>query len=215
MCNPRLILLDEVSLGLSPIAVAAVYESLQALIGGRHDGRARRAGSRARAQRRVADHLHAPRRGRARGRVDRADARADHRGVLRRAAASSCRSRVMTWVNAILQGVLLGGFYALLACGLSLMFGVMRIINLAHGDIAVIGAYLIWLIATQPRSPPFARSAAGDSRACGSSGTRCTCCCWSAAGARGSWCRCSPRSAWRSSSRTSCSRCSRPMSTRC
>jgi branched-chain amino acid transport system permease protein len=42
----------------------------------------------------------------------------------------------MTWVNAIVQGVLLGAVYALFACGLSLMVGVMRIINLAHGDIA-------------------------------------------------------------------------------
>lgn len=41
----------------------------------------------------------------------------------------------MTWVNALVQGVLLGGLYALLACGLSLIFGVMRIINLAHGDL--------------------------------------------------------------------------------
>ena len=48
----------------------------------------------------------------------------------------------VTWVNAVVQGILLGGFYALLACGLSLMFGVMRIINLAHGDLAVLGAYL-------------------------------------------------------------------------
>ena len=48
----------------------------------------------------------------------------------------------MTWVNVVVQGVLLGGFYALLACGLSIMFGVMRIINLAHGDLAVLGAYL-------------------------------------------------------------------------
>ncbi len=52
----------------------------------------------------------------------------------------------MTWVNAVVQGILLGGFYALLACGLSLMFGVMRIINLAHGDIAVLGAYLITVV---------------------------------------------------------------------
>ena len=52
----------------------------------------------------------------------------------------------MTWVNAVVQGVLLGGYYALLACGLSLMFGVMRIINLAHGDIAVLGAYLILVV---------------------------------------------------------------------
>jgi branched-chain amino acid transport system permease protein len=48
----------------------------------------------------------------------------------------------MTWVNAVIQGILTGGFYALFACGLSLMFGVMRIINLAHGDFAVIGSYV-------------------------------------------------------------------------
>ena len=47
----------------------------------------------------------------------------------------------MTWANAVVQGLLLGGLYALFACGLSLMFGVMRIINLAHGDIAVLGAF--------------------------------------------------------------------------
>jgi branched-chain amino acid transport system permease protein len=48
------------------------------------------------------------------------------------------------WVNQIVQGVLLGGYYALLATGLSLLFGVMRIINLAHGDLAVLGAFLLW-----------------------------------------------------------------------
>jgi branched-chain amino acid transport system permease protein len=48
----------------------------------------------------------------------------------------------MNWVNAIIQGMLLGGLYALIACGLSLTFGVMRIVNLAHGDLAVCGAYL-------------------------------------------------------------------------
>lgn len=52
----------------------------------------------------------------------------------------------MTIANAVIQGVMLGGFYALLACGLSLLFGVMRIINLAHGDLAVIGAFLAWLL---------------------------------------------------------------------
>lgn len=49
----------------------------------------------------------------------------------------------MDWVNAVVQGLLLGGLYALFACGLSLMFGVMRIINLAHGDLAVLGAFFI------------------------------------------------------------------------
>ena len=54
----------------------------------------------------------------------------------------------MIWVNAIIAGVLLGGLYALFACGLSLMYGVMRIINLAHGDLAVMGAYLVLVLAT-------------------------------------------------------------------
>jgi branched-chain amino acid transport system permease protein len=48
----------------------------------------------------------------------------------------------MNWVNAVIQGILLGGLYALFACGLSLMFGVMKVINLAHGDLAVVAAYL-------------------------------------------------------------------------
>ena len=52
----------------------------------------------------------------------------------------------MTFVNAVLQGIFLGAFYAVLACGLSIMFGVMRIINLAHGDIAVLGAYVVFFI---------------------------------------------------------------------
>ena len=49
----------------------------------------------------------------------------------------------MTWINQVVQGVLLGGYFAILASGLALLFGVMRIINLAHGDLAVLGAYLV------------------------------------------------------------------------
>lgn len=49
----------------------------------------------------------------------------------------------MVWINAIIQGVLLGGLYALFAAGLSLMFGVMRFVNIAHGDFIVVGAYMI------------------------------------------------------------------------
>jgi branched-subunit amino acid ABC-type transport system permease component len=48
----------------------------------------------------------------------------------------------MQWVNDIIQGILTGGLYALFACGLSLLFGVMKVINLAHGDLAVIGGYV-------------------------------------------------------------------------
>ncbi len=52
----------------------------------------------------------------------------------------------MIWVDTILQGVLLGGLYALFAAGLSLVFGIMRLVNLAHGDLIVFGAYLILVI---------------------------------------------------------------------
>jgi branched-chain amino acid transport system permease protein len=48
----------------------------------------------------------------------------------------------LEWVNTVLQGALLGGIYALFAAGLSLMFGVMRIVNIAHGDFIVLAAYL-------------------------------------------------------------------------
>jgi branched-chain amino acid transport system permease protein len=48
----------------------------------------------------------------------------------------------MIWVNTIIQGILLGGLYALFACGLSLLFGVMKVINLAHGDLAIVAAYV-------------------------------------------------------------------------
>lgn len=57
----------------------------------------------------------------------------------------------MNWLNALTQGILLGGLYALFACGLSLMFGVMRIVNLAHGDLAVLAAFLAFsTISTTP-----------------------------------------------------------------
>ena len=48
----------------------------------------------------------------------------------------------MDWINSIVQGVLLGGLYALFAAGLSLIFGVMRLVNIAHGDFIVLAAYL-------------------------------------------------------------------------
>lgn len=48
----------------------------------------------------------------------------------------------MQWANTIIQGILLGGLYALYGTGLSLIFGVMRIVNLAHGDFIMLGAFL-------------------------------------------------------------------------
>lgn len=61
----------------------------------------------------------------------------------------------MQWLNAIVQGILLGGLYALLAAGLSLMFGVMRIVNLAHGVLAVVAAYIGLVFVQSFGVPPF------------------------------------------------------------
>ena len=61
----------------------------------------------------------------------------------------------MQWINAIIQGILLGGLYALLAAGLSLMFGVMRIVNLAHGALAILAAYLGLVIVQATGISPF------------------------------------------------------------
>lgn len=48
---------------------------------------------------------------------------------------------IAEWLNTLLQGVLLGGLYALFAAGLSISFGVMRMINIAHGDMIVLASY--------------------------------------------------------------------------
>jgi branched-chain amino acid transport system permease protein len=60
------------------------------------------------------------------------------------------------WFDALIQGVLLGSLYALFAAGLSLMFGVMRLVNLAHGDLIVLSAFAILVIAAKLGLDPFA-----------------------------------------------------------
>jgi branched-chain amino acid transport system permease protein len=52
------------------------------------------------------------------------------------------------WVNQIVQGVLLGGLYAMFAMGLSLSVGVMRFVNIAHGDLIVLVSFLILTLTT-------------------------------------------------------------------
>ncbi len=52
----------------------------------------------------------------------------------------------MVWLDTVLQGVLLGGLYALFATGLSVIFGVMRLVNLAHGDFSILAAFLAVVI---------------------------------------------------------------------
>jgi branched-chain amino acid transport system permease protein len=48
----------------------------------------------------------------------------------------------------LIMGALLGGLYAVIALGLSLVFGVMRLINVAHGDLVIFGSYFAYLIVT-------------------------------------------------------------------
>lgn len=62
----------------------------------------------------------------------------------------------MIGVETVVQGVLLGGLYALFATGLSLIFGIMRLVNLAHGDLIVFGAYLILVLVSLLGLHPFA-----------------------------------------------------------
>ena len=52
----------------------------------------------------------------------------------------------MQWLNIILQGVLIGGLYAMFAAGLSLIFGVMRLVNIAHGDLILLAAYVALMV---------------------------------------------------------------------
>ncbi len=101
MSNPRLLLLDEVSLGLAPVVVDPVYPSLTDVI---------------------------------------------REGATALLVQQDPTRALKVAGRAVLQGIFLGAFYAVLACGLSIMFGVMRIINLAHGDVAVLGAYIVFVI---------------------------------------------------------------------
>ncbi len=146
---PTLLLLDEISLGLAPRVVGELYQTLGAL---------REAGATLviveqdlRRAMEACDDLVCLLEGRVAlaapvAAVTRDEVVAAYFGEA--GGAGGTEGGVMTWVNAVIQGLLLGGQYALIACGLSLTFGVMRIVNLAHGDLAVCGAYLGLVLST-------------------------------------------------------------------
>ena len=77
----------------------------------------------------------------------------------------------MIWVDTIVQGVLLGGLYALFAAGLSLVFGIMRLVNLAHGDLIVLAAFLILVLVTALGLNPFIAALAASQMALSACGT--------------------------------------------
>ena len=53
---------------------------------------------------------------------------------------------MLVWLDILLQGAMLGGLYALFAAGLALIFGIMRLVNLAHGDLIVLAAFVLLAI---------------------------------------------------------------------
>jgi branched-chain amino acid transport system permease protein len=62
----------------------------------------------------------------------------------------------MQWFNIVLQGMLIGGLYAMFAAGLSLIFGVMRLVNIAHGDLIVLAAYVSLVVTEATGIDPLA-----------------------------------------------------------
>jgi branched-chain amino acid transport system permease protein len=62
---------------------------------------------------------------------------------------------MLAWVDTVLQGVMLGGLYALFAMGLSLIFGVMRLVNTAHGDFVLLTAFAGFVITDWLHVSPF------------------------------------------------------------
>ena len=135
MSNPKLLLCDEISLGLAPIVVREIYARLPSIVA---EGCSLVIVEQDIVQAlAAANHVYCLQEGRVAlaGAAGDADARGDlgrlFRGVM-----------PMDWVNIILQGVLVGGLYAMFAAGLSLIFGVMRLVNIAHGDLIVLAAYV-------------------------------------------------------------------------
>jgi branched-chain amino acid transport system permease protein len=59
------------------------------------------------------------------------------------------------WIDTLLQGIMLGGLYALFAAGLSLIFGIMRLVNLAHGDLIVLAAFIVLALTRALGLDPF------------------------------------------------------------
>ena len=140
MSNPRLLLCDELSLGLAPVVIRDIYDCL-----GRSRPKARRSSLSSRTStarstlRRVLLlsgrplALTAPTKG-----FDRA--------AISAAISASRAGAAMEWLNMMIQGTLLGGIYALFAIGLSLSFGIMRLVNIAHGDLIVLSAYVALVV---------------------------------------------------------------------
>ena len=201
MSNPRVLLCDEISLGLAPIVIRDIYAALPKI---KANGASVILVEQDIVQAlQVADRVYCFQEGP--HVADRAARRARPRKNPHRVFR-----RMSGWINTLLQGVMLGGLYALFAAGLSLIFGVMRLVNLAHGDLIVLAAFVVLALTRSPGRRSVSRHAAGHA------GTVCLRLRAAARAAQphawgGTSCRrCWSHSACRSSSRTACWRFSPP-----
>jgi branched-chain amino acid transport system permease protein len=89
-------------------------------------------------------------------RIDTLAKRPDDPGSagLRRGRAGEERAMTVFW-QSVLSGILVGGVYALIGVGLTIIFGVMRVINFAQGDLLMLGMYATWLIFTRTGIDPY------------------------------------------------------------
>ena len=142
----RVLLVDEPTKGLAPLLVTEVADALER-ISRAHDGAARRAEPRRRRPRRA-------RRRRPRHRAASstsgpaqellANERRRSTGCSASAAPERSREPMSTFVLLTITGLGLGALYFLIASGLSLIYGLMGVLNFAHGAFITVGAYAIW-----------------------------------------------------------------------
>ena len=148
MSNPRVLLCDEISLGLAPIVIRNIYDAMSRI---KQNGTSIVLVEQDIAQAmKVADRVYCFQEGRVSlsGRPDGTYTRTNSPRLFRTLS-------MLDWLGTIIQGVLLGGLYALFAAGLSLIFGIMRLVNLAHGDLIVLAAFAILSLATWLGFDPF------------------------------------------------------------
>ena len=62
---------------------------------------------------------------------------------------------MIEWANTIIQGILTGGLYAMFAAGLAIIFGVMRLVNITHGDLIVLAAFIAMVVIDVTGVNPF------------------------------------------------------------
>ncbi len=62
---------------------------------------------------------------------------------------------MIEWANTLIQGVLTGGLYAMFAAGLAIIFGIMRLVNITHGDLIVLAAFIALVVIESTGFNPF------------------------------------------------------------